>query len=68
MSDLGGPKYGNDWTVNYDGTKDTTGRVVRGAVDDFFSDVTHHMKGCPRQVTVSYKERKDYLNTWAVRK
>lgn len=68
MDDLGGPNHGNDWTVNYDGSKDTTGRVVRGAVDDFFSDVTHMMLGCPRQVTISYKERKNYLNTWAVRK
>ena len=68
MDDLGGPKYGNDWSVNYDGTKDITARVVRGAVDDFFGDVTGHMHGCIRQVVVSYKEKKGYLNTWGVRK
>lgn len=55
-----------DWTLNYDGTKDLTGRVVRGAVDDFFSDTFGDMNGCPRQVTVSYRE--DSWNTWAVRK
>eukprot|EP00947_MAST-08B_sp_MAST-8B-sp1_P000574 g574.t1 len=28
---------GQDWTLNEDGTRDWTGRVVKGAVDDFFS-------------------------------
>eukprot|EP01041_Mallomonas_annulata_P009460 gene9460-19644_t len=55
-----------DWTLNFDGTRDTTGRVVRGAVDDFFSDKTGALHGCPRQVTVSYREAG--WNTWAVRK
>lgn len=55
-----------DWTLNYDGTKDETKRVVRGAVDDFFSDNFGDLNGCPRQVTVSYRE--DSWNTWAVRK
>ena len=27
-----------NWTVNFDGTVDLTGRVVRGAVEDFFSN------------------------------
>eukprot|EP01031_Cornospumella_fuschlensis_P023569 gene23569-28579_t len=57
-----------NWSVNFDGTVDYTGRIVRGAVDDFFSDRFHDLKGCPRQVTVSYRENPHYLNTWAVRK
>merc|ERR1712048_862566 len=28
---------GQDWTLNSDGTRDVSGRTVRGAVDDFFS-------------------------------
>lgn len=57
-----------NWSVNFDGTVDETGRIVRGAVDDFFSDRFHDLHGCPRQVTVSYKENPHFLNTWAVRK
>eukprot|EP01041_Mallomonas_annulata_P001864 gene1864-3615_t len=55
-----------NWTLNYDGSIDDTGRVVRGAVNDFFSDKTGALAGCPRQVTVSYRERG--WNTWAARK
>jgi predicted O-methyltransferase YrrM len=47
------------WTTNYDGTKDETGTVVKGAVDKFAAEVC-------RQVTVSYRESE--WNTWAVRK
>lgn len=55
-----GPQQGGqDWTTNYDGTKDETGTVVKGAVDKFAAEVC-------RQVTVSYREM--YWNTWAMRK
>ena len=55
-----GPEQtGQDWTLNYDGTKDHTSRVVKGAVDDFAATVC-------RQVTVSYREK--LWNTWAIRK
>ena len=55
-----GPRNtGQDWTVNFDGTKDTTGRVVKGAVDDFAKQ--HGL-----QLTVSYREPQ--WNTWATRK
>lgn len=51
--------YGQNWTVNYDGTIDETGTVVKGAVDKFAASVC-------RQITVSYRENN--WNTWAVRK
>jgi hypothetical protein len=55
-----GPKSTNQrWDVNYDGTIDTTGRVVRGAVDDFAANVS-------RQVQVSYREGN--WNSWCIRK
>lgn len=50
---------GQNWTVNYDGTIDLTGTVVKGAVDAFAASVC-------RQVTVSYRENS--FNTWAMRK
>jgi hypothetical protein len=55
-----------DWTHNFDGTVDETKRVTKGAIDDFFSDRFGDMKGCPRQVTVSYRERA--WNSWAAGK
>lgn len=55
-----GPKQGGqDWTINYDGTRDATGRAVKGAVDDF--SVKNNL-----QLTVSYRE--GGWNTWAARK
>jgi len=51
--------YNQNWTINYDGTIDETGTVVKGAVDKFAKSVC-------RQVTVSYRESN--WNTWAVRK
>lgn len=60
-----GPR--EDWTLNYDGTRDETGRVVKGAVDDFFSDVYGDMHGCPRQTTISYREPHIYVS-WYARK
>jgi hypothetical protein len=55
-----GPATNNQhWDVNYDGTKDETGRVVRGAVDDFAANIS-------RQVQVSYRE--NHWNTWCIRK
>ena len=55
-----GPQSNNQhWEKNYDGTIDTTGRVVRGAVDDFAEKVH-------RQVAVSYREQ--HWNTWCIRK
>lgn len=58
-NDDGPSKMNQNWTVNYDGTIDKSGRAVKGAVDDFME---------PRnlQITVSYRERA--WNTWAVRK
>ena len=58
-------KAGRKFYINHDKTIDESGRVVRGAVDDFFSSPIY-MNGCPRQVTVSYRE--GAWNTWAVRK
>jgi len=60
------PNPGWDYTLNYDGTRDPLGRAVRGAVDEFFSDATHFLSGCPLQITITYYEPK--WNTWAVRK
>jgi len=57
--DDGPSRSGQDWTMNFDGTKDETGTVVKGAVDLFASQVC-------RQVTVSYRE--NAWNTWAMRK
>jgi hypothetical protein len=57
--DDGPQQSGQDWTVNYDGTKDETGTVVKGAVDKFAAEIC-------RQVTVSYRE--GGWNTWAIRK
>ena len=48
-----------DWTINYDGTKDETRTVVKGAVDKFAEEVC-------RQVTVEY--RKKSWNSWAIRR
>jgi hypothetical protein len=57
--DDGPAQGGQDWTVNFDGTKDATETVVKGAVDLFASEVC-------RQVTVAYREIQ--WNTWALRK
>lgn len=55
-----GPKTTNQrWDINYDGSIDSTGRVVRGAVDDFAANFS-------RQVQVSYREGN--WNTWCIRK
>jgi hypothetical protein len=59
-------RNGDKWIINYDGTVDESGRVVKGAVDDFFSGDSGHLRRCPHQVTVSYRE--SAWNTWAVRK
>lgn len=63
-------RTGQDWTLNYDGTRDTSLRVVKGAVDDFFAGEAEEspddLQRCPRQITVSYRE--SGWNTWAVRK
>eukprot|EP00966_Prymnesium_polylepis_P318728 7361300-Prymnesium_polylepis.1 len=62
-----------DWTLNFDGTRDDTNRTVKGAVDDFFAGVAEgrfpspeDVKLCPRQVVVTYREAA--WNTWMVRK
>lgn len=55
-----GPRqHGQDWSLNYDGTRDPTGRAVKGAVDDFADKYGLHLG-------VSYRERG--FNTWAARK
>lgn len=53
-----------NWTLNFDGTIDTSGRVVKGAVDDFFMGPLSD--GHRRQVVVCYQER--VFQTWYVRK
>ena len=47
--DDGPAKSKQDWTINYDGTKDETGTVVKGAVDKFSTEVC-------RQLTIGYRE------------
>lgn len=55
-----GPRQGGqDWSINFDGTRDPTGRAVKGAVDDFAAK--HGL-----QISVSYRE--SGWNTWAARK
>ena len=57
--DDGPAQGGQDWTINFDGTKDETGTVVKGAVDKFAAEVC-------RQLTIGYRE--NGWNTWAMRK
>jgi len=68
----------NDYRINFDGTVDHTGQVVRGAVNDFFSGVAEEspeeLKRCPRQPVVTYREAgtvpvySGSPPTWVVRK
>ena len=57
---------GDDYTINFDGTRDPYNRSVKGAVDEFFT------RCVPRQVAVTYREGNrhtwDVFNTWYVRK
>ena len=58
-----------DWTLNFDGTRDASGRAVKGAVDDFFAGVSpapfeSPMAACPRQLSVTYREGS--WNSWVV--
>jgi len=57
--DDGPAQSGQNWTVNYDGTVDPSGRAVKGAVDDFAAEFH-------RQVVVSYREAG--WNSFAIRK
>ena len=57
--DDGPAKSKQDWTTNYDGTKDETGTVVKGAVDKFSAEVC-------RQLTIGYRESGS--PSWAMRK
>lgn len=57
--DDGPSQTGQNWTLNYDGTVDETGTVVKGAVDKFSAEVC-------RQLTISYREQG--WNSWAMRK
>lgn len=58
-------KNKQDWTRNYDGTVDGTGQAVRGAVMDFFSNISHPSR--LRTISVSYREINHFVS-WAVRK
>lgn len=49
----------DDWSVNYDGTKDPLGRAVKGAVDEFANK--HSL-----QLTIGYQEAP--WSSWALRK
>ena len=58
-----------DWTINFDGTRDRSGRAVKGAVDDFFGGVSRApyvspLATCPRQISVTYRESS--WNSWVV--
>ena len=68
-ADLDPGRIGDDWTTNFDGTSDASGRAVRGAVNDFFSGVASEspaeLRKCPRQPVISYREAS--WNTWIVR-
>ena len=55
-----------DWTPNYDGTRDETELVVQGAVDTFFMGDEAKNTDHYRQVTVTFRE--SMWNTWIVRK
>ena len=57
--------------LNFDGSVDISGRVVKGAVDDFFGGLSiapyvspPELQRCPRQVSVTYRE--SAWNTWLV--
>lgn len=54
-----GPGEHQNWTINYDGSIDVSGRVVRGAVEDF-------AKRKNRQIQLTYKDGN--LPSWAIRK
>ena len=67
------PNNGQNWTLNYDGTVDASGRAVKGAVDDFFrgrAPLEHagrsELRRCPLQISVTYRE--PAWNTWLVAK
>lgn len=67
------PSWSQDWTRNFDGTIDKTGRTVKGAVDDFFGGESRppyesppELKRCPRQLSITYRELG--FNTWYVAK
>jgi hypothetical protein len=60
VSQTEGPsRMGQDWTLNGDGTRDASGLVVKGAVNDFARRVR-------RQVMITYQERN--FPTWVMRK
>lgn len=58
-NDDGPLQSGQDWSLNFDGTVDPSGRAVKGAVDDF-------MDKQGLQISVTYREGS--WNTWIVRK
>lgn len=58
------------WDINGDGSRDETGRVLKGAVNDFFSGslpgAPKDLQDCPRQPVITYREQA--WNTWIVAK
>mmetsp|Transcript_87449 Transcript_87449/g.155099 ORF Transcript_87449/g.155099 Transcript_87449/m.155099 type:complete len:237 (-) Transcript_87449:166-876(-) len=50
-------KPGQDWTLNYDGTRDPEGRAVKGAVEEFAKQMS-------RTITVGTDDKP----SWAIRK
>lgn len=62
--DEGPTQTHQNWTVNFDGTVDASGRAVRGAVVDFFNDPAHPERY--RQIYVTYQNGGWW--TWIVRK
>ena len=61
-----GGAAGNDYSINYDGSRDPYRRAVKGAVDEWFT------RCVPRQVVVTYREGNrhswDVFNSWYVQK
>lgn len=54
-NDDGPLQHRHDWSLNYDGTRDPSGRAFKGAVDDFAAKHDLH-------ISVSYRE--SHWNTW----
>jgi len=81
LAEMGFAKAAAKYSINYDGTRDTTLRLTKGAVDDFFACLvedeteaqvpTGQMCDHFRQVSVSYawgRPTDELAPSWAVRK
>ena len=66
-AELKGDQPNEDWSLNFDGTRDTTGTLLVGAVNEVFMSGTAESNPYFRQVVVTYREGHIYA-TWMVRK